>query len=257
MGRQAKFRCHAPRSPGAGAGWRSHSQEAGVPLARGGRSPRRRWSRRRVGWLASAWPRKDSPERDRWGPLGCRRWRSRGYRAQPALAWIRPQCAFRETRRAGSGSPCERRRRGLKCAVGPGTASGYLPANDGPPSRSLPSKSLISRTSGTRTRKKDRQTTAYPVGPMCFVRSSIAFATVLSLTPSARAIALSLILRSRSCIAFSVICTYTGTSVRESLPSWRKLEMVCEVEGFAVTTARAIGGVAVPWPRCSECTMSC
>ena len=24
--------------------------------------------------------------------------------------------------------------------------------------------------------------------------------------------------------------------VRESLPSWRKLEMVCEVEGFAVTT---------------------
>ena len=114
------------------------------------------------------------------------------------------------------GSPCERRRRGFRCAVGPGTASRYLLVSDGPPSPSLPSKSLISRTSGTRTHKKDRQTTAYPVGTMCFVRSSIAFATVLSLTPSARAIALSLILRSRSCIAFSATCTYIGASARST-----------------------------------------
>jgi len=46
--------------------------------------------------------------------------------AQPALAWLHHQCAFRETRPAGSGSPCARRRRRFRCAVCPGTASRLL-----------------------------------------------------------------------------------------------------------------------------------
>jgi hypothetical protein len=69
-----------------------------------------------------------------------------------------PRCAFRETRPAGSGSPCERRPTRLQVRSEPRHGVAVLAGvNDGTPSPSLPTKSLTPRTSGTRTRKKERR----------------------------------------------------------------------------------------------------
>jgi hypothetical protein len=99
---------------------------------------------------------RGSPERDRRGPSECRGWSLAAIGPNPLWRGSAP-VRTRETPPAGSGSPCERGRRGYRCAVSPSTPPRYLLVNDGPPSPSSPSKSLISRTSWSRTHNRERR----------------------------------------------------------------------------------------------------